>query len=442
MKLRIKLLLLALAMVVNLPTLAQEKAKAKVKEEPVKAEAQPSDEDEELRNAIASSRGNEQQIIMNLESFLKSHPDSTRREEIERELYKMAEQLRDRNRQITYAEKLVAANPNDLVKMTFLVTALRERKASGDAAKALVYGEKLVKAVDDIFASRTKPARMSPGQWEQQKGRTYASVYLLRGQAHNDLGNLDKAEADLLKSYKQSPLAASVATLAEIAEKRKNPEQAIDYYLQAFVRSIEATEGVERDELRRKLSQLYVAKHGSEAGLGDKLLKAYDVITKDNAERLAKLEPPNPNENISDPLQFKLSKLSGGDVRLSDYKGKVIVTNFWATWCGPCRIEMPELERAMEKYKDDKDVVFLAINTDDDRNYVEPYVKGQKIKLPVVYANYLDAEYRITSIPTTIVFDRHGQISFRQAGYNSREDFVTMISDKIEAAKKRQASNE
>lgn len=441
MKLRIMWSLLALALLLGLPASAQEKAKVKAKEDTVKADAPPSDEDEELRKAIESSRGNEQQMIENLEAFLKSHPTTSRREEIERELYKMVEQTRDRNRQILYAEKLVATNTNDLVKMTFLVSALRERKADGDLPKALGYGEKLVKAVEDIFATRTKPARMSPGQWEQQKGRTFASVYLLRGQAHNDLGNLDKAEADLLKSYKYSPLASTVAALAEIAQKRKNTEQALEYYLQSFVRSIEATEGVDRDDIRRKLSQLYIAKHGSESGLGDKLLKTYDAITKDNAERLAKLEPPNPNENVVDPLQFKLSKLNGGDVRLADYKGKVIVTNFWATWCGPCRIEMPELERAMEKYKGDKDVVFLAINTDDDRNYVEPYVKGQKIKLPVVYANNLDVEYRITSIPTTIVFDRQGQMSFRQAGYNSREDFVTMLSEKIEAAKKRQVTN-
>lgn len=436
MKLKLTWFLLTLVLGLGFPVTAQEKAKLRPESGTSKA-ADDANEDEELRQAIEGSRGNEQQIIENLEAFLQKRPTSSHRDEIERELYKMAEQLRDRNRQILYAEKIAATNTNDLVKMTFLVSALRERKAPGDQAKALQYGDKLVKTVEDIFATRTKPARVSPGQWEQQKNRTFASVYLLRGQVHHDLGNFDKAEADLLKSYKQSPMAASVATLAEIAEKRKNPEQAIEYYLQAFIRSLEATEGVNRDDVRRKLSQLYAAKHGSENGLGDKLLKTYDTLTKENAERLAKLEPPNPNEGVDDPSQFKLTKLSGGDVRLSDYKGKVIITNFWATWCGPCRVEMPELERVMEKYKDDKDVVFLAINTDDDRNYVEPYVKGQKIKLPVVYANYLDAEYRITSIPTTIVFDRRGQVSFRQAGYNSREDFVAMMSDKIEAAKKR-----
>ena len=437
MNLKRMLLLLALAMLAILPASAQEKPKTKTDPKTSPAPAQLSNEDDELRNAIEASGGNEQQMVENLERFLEKNPTSSRRDEIERELYKMAESLRDRNRQIIYAERLTAANPNDLVKLTFLVSALRERKTPGDAAKALVQGDRLIKAVEDIFATRTKPARMSPGQWEQQKGRTIASVYLLRGQVHNDLGNLDKAETDLLKSYKQSPMAACATALAEIAEKRKNPEQAIEYYLQAFIRSMEASEGVNRDELRRKLSQIYTAKHGSENGLGDRLLKTYDTLTKEDAEKLAKLEPPNPNENISNPLDFKLTKLNGGDVRLADYKGKVIVINFWATWCGPCRIEMPELERAMEKYKADKDVVFLAINTDDDRNYVEPYVKGQKIKLPVVYANNLDAEFRITSIPTTIVFDRQGQVSFRQAGYNSHVDFVTMLSEKIEVAKKK-----
>jgi len=218
MKLKMMWSVLALALIINLPTVAQDKAKPKATEELTKTESSPSTkdkdeaEDDALRKAIEESRGNQQQIIINLEAFLKAYPDSTRRAEIERELYKIAEELRDRNRQITYAERLVAANGNDLVKMTFLVTALRDRKATGDLAKALTYSDKMVKAVEDIFATRTKPARVSPGQWEQQKSRTFASVYLLRGQVNNDLGNLDKAEADLLKSYKQSALAASVAT--------------------------------------------------------------------------------------------------------------------------------------------------------------------------------------------------------------------------------------
>lgn len=438
---KFKLTSLIISLTICWSVFAQERPKLKTPDATAKAPTtsahDKSDEEQELRGAIQSSGGDKLKMIDNLDAFLKKFPNSGSRAEIEGELFKFATELRDRNRQIAYAEKIVAANDREFEKLTVLVTALRERKAEGDLPKALIYADKLVKSVEDMFAARIKPAKISPGQWELQKNRAFASVHLLRGQVHNDLGNLDKADFDLTKSYKQSPLAVTVALLGNLAEKRKNTDQAIEFYLQAFVRSMEGAESSERDEIRHKLGQLYTAKNGSEKGLGDHLLKTYDTITKDDTERLAKVELPNPNENVSDPLLYKLTKLNGGDVRLADYKGKVIVANFWATWCGPCRIEMPELEKTMVKYKEDKDVIFLAINTDDDRNYVDPYVKGQKIKLPVVYANYLDGYFGINSIPTTMIFDRNGQVSFRQAGFNSNEDFVVMMSAKIEAAKKK-----
>jgi thiol-disulfide isomerase/thioredoxin len=114
----------------------------------------------------------------------------------------------------------------------------------------------------------------------------------------------------------------------------------------------------------------------------------------------------------------------------------VVVLNFWATWCGPCRIEMPLLEKTMATYKNDPNVVFLAVSTDEDRPQVKPYLESQKFKLPVVFAEFLDEHYAVSSIPTTMILDKQGNISFRQSGFNSREDFVGMLSEKIEAAKK------
>ncbi len=399
--------------------------------------AAPSNEDEDLKQAIQSSGGSEQLIMDNLDKFLAKYPNSKRKDEIEQELFKLATKLQNRNRAIVYGERVLVSDDGNIEILTAMVTNLRARKGEGDLAKALGYSDRLVKSLEDIFATRTKPMKVSPALWERQKGNAFAAIYLLRGQTHNDLGNLEKAEADLLKSYKQSPMAASVAVLAGIAEKRKNTEQALEYYAQAFVRSMDSEEGVDRADIRQKLGQLYVQKNNSEKGLGDLVMKTYDSIVKDDAAKLAKLEPPSLNEGVTDPMKYRLTKLSGGEVKLADYKGKVIVANFWATWCGPCREEMPMLERAMLKYKDDKDVVFLAINTDEDRNYVDPYVKGQKVKLPVVYANDLDVLYRINSIPTTMVFNREGQISYRQSGFGAGSDFVGMISDRIEAAKKK-----
>jgi len=113
------------------------------------------------------------------------------------------------------------------------------------------------------------------------------------------------------------------------------------------------------------------------------------------------------------------------------------VMNFWATWCGPCMTEMPLFEKAIAKYKEDKDVFFLAITTDDDRELVAPFLKHYKFNLPVAYAEYLDEHFGVSSIPTTIILDRKGGVSFRQSGFDPDEDFVESLSEKIEDAKKK-----
>ena len=189
--------------------------------------------------------------------------------------------------------------------------------------------------------------------------------------------------------------------------------------------------------LRRRVGQLYSAKNGSEAGLGDRLLKAHDAFVNEREERLAKIDPPNINEGVNDPLKYTLTRLDGSPLKLDEQRGKVIVMNFWATWCGPCLTEMPLFEKAIAKYKDDKNVFFLAVTTDEDRDLVAPFLKQYKFNLPVAYADYLNDHFAVSSIPTTIILDRNGEVSFRQAGFNPREDFIESLSEKIEDAKKK-----
>ncbi|HEX5084501.1 MAG TPA: TlpA disulfide reductase family protein [Blastocatellia bacterium] len=396
------------------------------------------DSDDDLRRAVESSGGSETQIVANLEGYLKKYPDSERQDEIVREIYKLSVKLRDRNRAIAYAEKLVKSDEDNIEALTTLITMLRERKAETDSTRALAYADELIKRFERIISTSDKPARVSPAQWQDRKDQGIASVYLLRGRVQADLGADDKARADLAKSYHAARLAGAAMALGELAEKNKAIDEAIDYYLQAFAISLN-TNGDEIDlkSLRRKIGQIYSAKNGSEVGLGDLLLKAHDAYVKERDERLAKIDPPNINEGVNDPLKFTLTRLDGSPFKLGDYRGKVIVMNFWATWCGPCLTEMPLFEKTMAKYKEDKDVFFLAISTDEDRELVAPYLKRYKYTFPIVYDEYLNDLFGISSIPTTIILDRNGQVSFRQAGFNPRGDFVATLSEKIEDAKRR-----
>jgi len=435
-----KLLLIAL-IVFLMPgqsVLAQQSAPDKTeKADTAKPPAQAVDSDTELRRAIESSGGSETQIVANLEEYLKKFPKSEHRNEIENEIYKTSVKLRDRNRAIVYGEKLLASNDSNIDVLTGLITTLRERKAEGDLQKALGYADQLVKQFEGLLAAAAKPKRISAAQWEERKQQGIASIYLLRGRVHADLGNDDKARADLMKSFSQARMAGAAITLAELAEKRKNTDEAIDFYSQAFVIALATNEEIDLRAVRRNLGELYIVKQKSETGLGDRVLRTYDAFIKDREERRAKLEEPNINEGATNPFAFKLTKLDGSKLDLSALRGKVIVMNFWATWCGPCLTELPLFEKTMAKYKDDQNVVFLAISTDEDRELVPPHLKQYKFNVPVAYAEHLNEFFTVNSIPTTIILDGKGEIAFRQAGYNPRSDFVADLTERIETAKKR-----
>jgi thiol-disulfide isomerase/thioredoxin len=424
-------LILFLLVFQSFPSFAQQT------EEKKPSTAAPVDSDEELRRAVESSGGSETQIIANLEAYLKIYPNSARRLDIENEIYRMSVKMRDRNRAIIYAEKLISNDAENIEALTNVVAMLRERRGEGDLNKALSYADQLVKQVETVLARNTKPKRMSNAQWLDRKERGLASVYLLRGQVHADLSNNEKAQPDLLKSYNSAQLAEAAFSLGEIAEKRKNTDEAINYYIQAFIVALNTDEEIDLKALRKKLGELYTQKNGSESGLGDRILKAHDEFLKEREARLAKLEPPNINAGVTDPFKFNLTNLDASTLAMESLRGKVIVINFWATWCGPCLVELPLFEKTISKYKNDKDVAFLAISSDEDRELVKPYLKQNKFNLPVVYADNIDTIFGISSYPTTLIIDRKGEVSFRLAGYNTRQDYVSTLSEQIEAAKKK-----
>lgn len=115
---------------------------------------------------------------------------------------------------------------------------------------------------------------------------------------------------------------------------------------------------------------------------------------------------------------------AGGVVRsAADLKGKVVFINFWATWCPPCRAEMPSLNALYNEFKGDDRFVFLFLNEDDDRAKAEKYLKENGFAMPLVTrAGNLPAELYSGTLPTTLVLNKEGAVVLKHegvAGYNT-----------------------
>ena len=110
-------------------------------------------------------------------------------------------------------------------------------------------------------------------------------------------------------------------------------------------------------------------------------------------------------------VDFQLDLLGGGSRTLSSYKGKVVFLNFWATWCGPCRQEMPSMERLYQRLND-KGLEILAVNLQEDDKTVQKFVDEYELTFPVLLdrSGRVGSTYGARSIPTTYIVSREGYV--------------------------------
>lgn len=126
-------------------------------------------------------------------------------------------------------------------------------------------------------------------------------------------------------------------------------------------------------------------------------------------------------------IDFELANLQGLNEKLSDYKGQVVFLNFWATWCGPCRSEMPAMEEVYRELKDDGFVI-LAVDLAEETQTVQDFVDDYGLTFPVLLdqTGQVGGMYDARSIPTTYLVDRDGNILGRAIGARPWEDDAYM----------------
>jgi thiol-disulfide isomerase/thioredoxin len=208
--------------------------------------------------------------------------------------------------------------------------------------------------------------------------------------------------------------------------------QALEFYADAFAMEDPRTTGADRAHDRQRLGELYTKINGSEKGLGDVILAAYDRTEKLQQERLAAMKKKDPNAGASDVFDFTLLAADKGDsIPLASLKGKTVVLDFWATWCAPCKIQHPMIEKIRSRYEKSSGVVFLSVDSDEDHSAVAPFVADMHWSGRIFFESGLSHLLNVSSLPTVIVLGKDGKISSRMAGFIP-ERFEEMLSQRIE----------
>jgi thiol-disulfide isomerase/thioredoxin len=378
------------------------------------------DPDAELQLAVRQAGNDSAALVQSLEAYLVKYPDSPRRGAIYRALLESEMNLHNQKSALEYAEKVIAIQPEDSQSMYLAVTLLEKMPDEASQLRAVDFDTRLIDRVSKADPE-SRPQQMTLEDWQAGRNKFMVDLYVMRGRLQHHLHKNDEAVKDLTAGFRLFPNAEAALTLGEIAEENKHSDEAIRQYATAFNLASQAqpdNEGpsLDRDMLRLRMGNLWRFTHDSNAGLGDIVLSAYD-----RSRDLAKADKPDApvyNKDVTDPLQFSLRHVDGsGPLKLAESHGKVVVLNFWTTWCAYCNQMESMLADVRTKFTGRDDVVFLAINADEEESQVAPFLQGQKPGGTLIFADGVNHAFHVESIPTILVLDKAGKIAYRTQGF-------------------------
>ena len=264
-----------------------------------------------------------------------------------------------------------------------------------------------------------KPDYYTQKQWTENKKYTYAMYADTYGMVMYRMGEYKKG----------LPYAKDAAM---VVNKGKDPDQNNTYALLAekalpkkqYVKELEqfVKDGKSTSEIKDILKRAYVKDKKSEAGFDDYITALQKEAT---IKMLEDLRKSMINEKA--PV-FALVDLNGTKIDLGELKGKVVIVDFWATWCGPCIASFPGMQKIVNKYKDDPNVKFVFIDTwergDDKQKNAAEFIANNKYTFQVLMDNddKVVAEFKVEGIPTKFVIDKNGIIRFKSIGFNGSDD--------------------
>jgi thiol-disulfide isomerase/thioredoxin len=266
--------------------------------------------------------------------------------------------------------------------------------------------------------SGPQPEHLSQTQWQHNRENilgTYLDTY---GAVLDKGSKTEEAYAALREAVtlQQGKTAQVNERLVALLVKTKRHKEALaegDKFI---------PQGKGTRKMKEDLRLAYIAVNGNEKGY-DRYLASLEAPARE------KLKQELARKMISEPAPaFTLQDLNGNPISSESLKGKTVVVDFWATWCGPCVASMPAMQQAQAKYKDDPTVQFLFVNSwqreDDKQKVVRDFLAKKKydFTVPMDVDNKVIGAYKVDGIPTKFVIDPQGNIRFKSVGFDGGPD--------------------
>jgi thiol-disulfide isomerase/thioredoxin len=274
-----------------------------------------------------------------------------------------------------------------------------------------------------------KPNYQSEQEWKEDRESLLGMNLYAYAEALFKSGKTDEAEAPLkeAKELTKGKDEKVNQLYAKVLIANGNNEAAM-IEIEGYIKQGKAT-----PEMKSMLKEIYAEKNGTTKGF-DSYIAQFESVAKQLL--VGKLEKQIMTQPAPD---FTLRDLDGRKVSLKSLKGKTVILDFWATWCGPCKASFPGMQKAVEKYKDDNKVQFLFIdsweNGDDKEENAKEFITNNNYTFRVLLDedNKVIEDYRVSGIPTKFVVDKNGDIRFMKVGFSGNTDELvdeisTMIS--------------
>jgi thiol-disulfide isomerase/thioredoxin/Tfp pilus assembly protein PilF len=309
----------------------------------------------------------------------------------------------------------IAIDPKDHNLLNNLAYELAKNKTELDSAEA--YSKRSIDLAREGF--KAKPWDISQESWNRDKSQAIGNYLDTYGWVYYQQGNYFKALEQLQEAFKYIPEPTIEYHLGLAYYQTGQMDSAITHLADCLAGQVEDPQKAKAD-----FEMVYLARYKNKKGLEDILTKARDKKTANEI----KADSTSAATVVGRPApEFSLPDLDGAMHKLSDHRGKVVVLDFWATWCQPCKMSLPLVNKAFLASQD-KEVLFFAVNLEgtDKKDMVKSFWVekgyGFQVLMGGMMGNGIDKVYQITGIPTTFVVDKAGIIRYRHIGYRDNLD--------------------